>query len=100
MTDNPKNSQLEAASWHIKGVSSETRAAVRKAARQAGKTIGEWVDEALRRAASQDLAEHPPDLSREHLLSRVLEAIERQENRLDALEQRRRRSWVSWLLKR
>ena len=41
--------------WQVKGVTPETRAAVKAAARRAGKTIGAWTNEALRRAATAEL---------------------------------------------
>ena len=41
--------------WQVKGVTPETRAAVKAAARKAGKTIGAWTNEALHRAATAEL---------------------------------------------
>ena len=41
--------------WQVKGVTPETRAAVRAAARRAGTTIGAWTNEALHRAATAEL---------------------------------------------
>ena len=41
--------------WNVKGVTPETRAAVRAAARRAGTTIGAWTNEALHRAATAEL---------------------------------------------
>ena len=38
--------------WNVKGVTPETRAAVRAAARRAGTTIGAWTNEALHRSWS------------------------------------------------
>ena len=41
--------------WNVKGVTPETRAAVKAAARRAGTTIGAWTNEALHRAATAEL---------------------------------------------
>ena len=41
--------------WQVKGVTPETRAAVKAAARRAGTTIGAWTNEALHRAATAEL---------------------------------------------
>ena len=41
--------------WQVKGVTPETRAAVKAAARRAGTTIGAWTNETLHRAATAEL---------------------------------------------
>lgn len=41
--------------WQVKGVSYETREAVRRAAKRAGLPIGEWVNQTLHRAATEEL---------------------------------------------
>ena len=66
--------------WQVKGVTPETRAAVRAAARRAGTTIGAWTNEALHRAATAELTGDTglPALR----IDEQLEAIER---RLDDL---------------
>lgn len=57
----------EGTPWSVKGVSPETREAVKRAARKSGKTMGEWIDEALRLAATDALKQepqHPPPMKR------------------------------------
>lgn len=46
--------------WSVKGVSPETREAVKKAARRSGQSIGEWMDENLRIAATDGLKGNLP----------------------------------------
>ena len=43
-------------SWQVKGVTFETREAVKSAARKSGMTIGEWVNKTLHDAAVRDLS--------------------------------------------
>lgn len=43
------------ATWTVRGVTPETRAAVKKAARKAGVPMGAWIDEHLRLAATDGL---------------------------------------------
>lgn len=66
--------------WQVKGVTPETRAAVRAAARRAGTTIGAWTNEALHRAATAELTGNagPP-------APRIDEQLEAIERRLDDL---------------
>lgn len=66
--------------WQVKGVTPETRAAVKAAARRAGQTIGVWTNEALHRAATAELTDNA-ELPAPRL-DEQLEAIER---RLDDL---------------
>ena len=66
--------------WQVKGVTPETRAAVKAAARQAGRTIGAWTNEVLHRAATAELtgdARLP--------VSRIEEQVAAIERRLDDL---------------
>ena len=51
MKKRPQNSSTKIPSWQVKGVTYETREAVKTAARKSGKTIGEWVNETLHTAA-------------------------------------------------
>ena len=63
--------------WSVRGVSQETRAAVKVAARNAGKPVGEWLEETLRRAATEQtdgLAE--PDVRIEDALAKIVERLE------------------------
>src|SRR5687767_14348363 len=50
--------------WTVKGVSRETREAVRDAAAGQNLTIGAWLDRALWRAAQDALKPAPPPASR------------------------------------
>lgn len=43
--------------WSIRGVSPETRQAAKRAARKSGQTLGVWLDEQIRLAATQKLSE-------------------------------------------
>ena len=49
-----------ARTWAIKGVSDRTRQAVLEAASAAGLTVGEWVEQALARAAEGARNPRPP----------------------------------------
>lgn len=42
-------------SWQVKGVTFETREAVKIAARKSGMTIGEWVNETLHKSATETI---------------------------------------------
>jgi hypothetical protein len=55
-----KLTHAASASWTIKGVQETTREAVREAAARTEMLIGEWVDEALTRAARAALHPAPP----------------------------------------
>jgi hypothetical protein len=54
-TKNPTNG-----TWTVRGVTPETREAAKKAARRAGKPMGAWIDETLRRAATDSLKDNLP----------------------------------------
>ena len=69
--------------WTVRGVSPETRAAAKRAAQRAGKTLGEWVDDALRRAATERLTEALPAVHGGPDTAKALEAVL---GRLEALE--------------
>ena len=51
MKKRPEPSSTKIPSWQVKGVTFETREAVKTAARKSGKTMGEWVNETLHAAA-------------------------------------------------
>jgi len=61
-------------SWTIKGVRESTRDAVREAAAEADMLIGDWVDQALERAAREAMAPSPPAASKADVAA-VLEQI-------------------------
>jgi len=54
-TKNPTNG-----TWTVRGVTPETREAAKKAARRAGNPMGAWIDETLRRAATDSLKDNLP----------------------------------------
>lgn len=51
MNKRPPNSTTKIPSWQVKGVTFETREAVKAAARKSGMTMGEWVNDRLHAAA-------------------------------------------------
>lgn len=82
-----------AAVWGIRGVSNETRIAVGKAARRAGMGIGEYVDRALRDAATGTLKDQPVAPRIEDTLAQLVESMTKQAEAQKALaEQEQRRA--------
>lgn len=74
--------------WAVRGIEPETRTAATKAARRAGLTVGQWCNRALRDAATGELKEPLVPAPRlEETLAKLAETIERQNARLDAMEQ-------------
>lgn len=49
-TKNPTN-----ATWTVRGVTPETREAVKQAARRSGKSMGSWLNDTLHKAAVEDI---------------------------------------------
>ncbi len=81
--------------WAIKGISDGTRAAALEAAHAAGLTVGEWVDQALTRAAEEARHPKPPAATREEVtgllderLRPIEEALGRIAERLASLEEK------------
>lgn len=64
-------------------MSPETRAVAKRAAHRAGKTLGEWVDDTLRRAATERLTEALPAVQEAPDTAKALETVL---GRLEALE--------------
>ena len=56
MKNRPKPSSTKIPSWQVKGVTFETREAVKAAARKSGMTMGEWVNKTLHEAATSTLS--------------------------------------------
>lgn len=89
----PKGSDRSRASpqWTVRGVAPETRELAVAAAKRAGRPLGEWLDEAIRRNA----AEPSPRSSEEGVeapgMERVLARLDEMQQQLRALETRR--SW-------
>jgi len=74
--------------WTLKGISPETREAVKIAARKRGVTIAAWVEETCRRVATEEIKGSAtlPGPTQDQVLTRVLELVEGQAARLAALE--------------
>lgn len=81
-----------AETWTVKGVSQQTREAVREAAANQNLTIGAWMDRALWQVAQATLNPAPPPATREEVaedVERLLGAhLEPLVRRLDELERR------------
>ena len=65
-----------AAAWNIRGVGRETRAFAEDAARRAGMSLGDWLDEVVAEKASEQGVE-PDDLDRDDRLDAIGERIAR-----------------------
>ena len=74
--------------WTVRGVSPETREAVKKAARRSGVTMGAWLEENLRLAATDGLKQTLP-------AQRVEDQLEAISGKLDALQRPFWRRWRS-----
>ena len=72
--------------WTIKGVSDRTREAVYEATRSEGRTVGEWIDRALAKAAEETLHPKPPAATRADVTEVVREQLAPLVARLEALE--------------
>ena len=55
MENKSKTSTTKNTPWQVKGVSPETREAVKYAARKSGKSIGQWVNDTLHCVATEEL---------------------------------------------
>lgn len=68
--------------WTVRGVSHETRTAVRVAARKVGRPIGEWLEDTLSRAAIEQASHtHVPAPRIEDALAKIVERLEAIEGR-------------------
>ncbi len=85
LPEKPRKTSAPPDTWTVRGVSPETRAAAKKAAHWAGKTLGEWVDDTLRRAATEKLTEAPLAVQGSQDAGKVLEAVLGRLERLEAL---------------
>lgn len=94
--------------WTLKGISPETREAVKIAARKRGVTIAAWVEDVCRRVATEEIkgSASLPGPTQETLMQRLLDLVEAQNGRLAALEAASRptpveqRSWLDRLFGR
>jgi len=55
MKNKSKQSSTKIPSWQVKGVTYETREAVKIAARKSGMTMGEWVNDTLHKSAQETI---------------------------------------------
>jgi len=77
-----KKRTTESDTWTVRGVSQSTRAAVRIAARKAGKPMGQWIEETLIHAAvDQSSHAHVPAPRIEDALAKIVERLEAIEGR-------------------
>ena len=58
MKNKAKQSSTKIPSWQVKGVTYETREAVKIAARKSGMTMGEWVNDTLHKSAQETITGH------------------------------------------
>jgi hypothetical protein len=92
--------------WTVRGISPETQNAARLAARRAGKTIGEWVDDTLRTAAMGELkGPAVPAVSEADTLKAILAQLEKRDQAIADLagqvqQLQQRRSWLARLFGR
>ena len=68
--------------WQVKGVTPETREAIKQAARKSGMTIGQWVNDTLHREAVAELTGKTDNLPMETLENQFAE-INAKLDRLD-----------------
>lgn len=81
MKNKSKIGSAKIPSWQVKGVTFETREAVKAAARKSGMTIGDWVNDTLHKAAIENLTGQSTLPA--HRMEEQLEAIS---DKLDALQ--------------
>ena len=74
-----KTNKPQSDTWTVRGVTPETRAAVKKAARRSGMTMGAWLEENLRLAATDGLKQTLP-------AQRVEDQLASISGKLDALQ--------------
>ena len=98
-----KGDTTKIGNWTIRGVSQETRAAVRVAARKDGMTMGAWIDDVLiREATNRNKAlagEVGPTM--ETVMAKLLEHMEKTETRAEEMSKRlesleTRKKWRLW----
>jgi len=88
MNRKTKTSITKNPAWQVKGVTPETREAIKQAARKSGKTIGQWVNETLHREAVADIT------GQKNLPAKLLEdQLSSISDKLDAMQ---RPFWKRW----
>jgi localization factor PodJL len=80
----------KAISWSIKGLDDETLDAARAAARRAGKSLGDWLDEAVQEKAASFFQEEDESDEDEEGPQRIVRPVTRSPERGRGLRERRR----------
>ena len=83
MAKRAKTSTTKNQAWQVKGVTPETREAIKQAARKSGMTIGQWVDETLHREAVAELTGKAPQNLPMETLETQFQAINDKLDRID-----------------
>jgi len=86
--DRPGADETPKIRWTIRGISPETRSAVKKAAAKDGLTISDWVDRILQRAAADSLKGGTPGLALPPDLLAAIDDISRKLDHIDSEIQR------------
>jgi len=71
-----KTNKPQSDTWTIRGVTPETRSAVKKAARRSGMTMGAWLEENLRLAATDGLKQTLPAQRVEDQLASISDKLD------------------------
>ena len=75
-TGRPTRNTLEPARWTVRGIETDTRLTIEKAAERSGKTLGEFFNTELREAAANVLKKgHQPPARAEDVVSDLFEKI-------------------------
>lgn len=72
--------------WTVRGVSHETRTAAKMAARRSGQTLGEWLEQNIRAAATDEVKRNLP-------MHRLEDQLAEISGKLDAMQ---RPFWRFW----
>ncbi len=90
MAKNSKKTSKTNSTWTVRGVTLDTRSAVKVAARRSGKTLGEWLEETLSTSARKDSSHNNVPAPRiEDTLTELIKTMQAQNQRLDKIEQRK-----------
>jgi len=79
-----------AAAWSVRGVGRETRETAEEAARRAGMTLGEWLDEVVADQAAEQGVD-PAELDRDEKIDAIGARLDRLSRREEAPIERARR---------
>lgn len=73
-------------SWTVRGITPETRTAAKQAARRSGVTLGTWLEQEIRRAATESLQEGRVVVSEGEGTSEAMKAILERLERLETAQ--------------